>query len=289
MESYSIDSTDHFINQQKTHCDIRANNELFDVTLACKDLTIRSHKLLLASSSRFFREVFKQMDQPNPFIFLNGLQADDLQAIIDFIYTGKTKVEANNIRRFLKFATELKVYGIIKDEEVEESTKDEVKEKLKKKIDKSKKQKSVKSTEVKTEFNGSKEDTNMNNESNSDFEPDTSENEHLSSSGDLELHDHELKIHIGGSDGGDENLFPHSRIRGKRRRCTTCTKNILGVGYENARKKLAPVSLQCQRCKDSVCKDHYFVVCHTCTASLTTRGNIVDDNDDVNDDDFNSN
>jgi len=160
-----------------------------------------------------------------------------------------------------------------------------VKEKLRKKINKSKKQKSDQPIKVETEFNGSKEDASMNNERNSDFEPDTSENEHLSSSGDLELYDHEIKIQIGGSDEGDENLFPHSRNAEKSKRCTTCIKEILGVGYCDARKKLAAVFLQCQRCKDSICKKHHFAVCHTCAASLTTRVNNVVGNDD----DFNSN
>ena len=163
MQSYSISSTDHFSNQQKTYYDIRAHNELFDVTLACGDVTIQSHKLLLASSSQYFREIFKQIEQPNPFIFLKGIEADDLQAMIDFIYTGETKVEATNIKRFLEFATELKIYGIMcediafqnedEEETIEVPTKDVVKDKLRNKLNKSKKQKTVPPTEVKIEFN----------------------------------------------------------------------------------------------------------------------------------------
>ena len=82
-----------------------------------------------------------------------------------------------------------------------------------------------------------------------------------------------------GGGGGDENLFPHPRT-GERRRCKRCIEGILGEGYTEARKKMAPLSLQCQKCKSSICKDHHFVVCKTCAESLMTRVN--------NDDDFNS-
>ena len=43
---------------------------------------------------------------------------DDLQAVITFMYTGETKVKANDIKRFLTTAHELKVAGLIKNKEV---------------------------------------------------------------------------------------------------------------------------------------------------------------------------
>ena len=43
---------------------------------------------------------------------------DDLQAVITFMYTGETKVKANDIKRFLITAHELKVAGLIKSKEV---------------------------------------------------------------------------------------------------------------------------------------------------------------------------
>jgi len=164
MTSYSITSADYLEHQQKSFCDIRLNEELFDVTLACIDYTMKAHKVVLASSSQFFREVFKQIENPNPFIFLKGLEADDLHAILDFIYTGETKVEMNHMQRFIDGATELKIYGImseevpIKKEHVVETinisgTDVNVKEKLKKYLDKSKEQKSNVTSKGKNEKN----------------------------------------------------------------------------------------------------------------------------------------
>ena len=43
---------------------------------------------------------------------------DDLQAVVTFMYTGETKVKANDIKRFLTTANELKVAGLIKNKEV---------------------------------------------------------------------------------------------------------------------------------------------------------------------------
>ena len=70
--------------------DLRTEKELFDVTLACDDGTIEAHKVVISASSSFFRNVFKKAKQPHPFIYLRGVDYQFLEALLDYIYTGKT-------------------------------------------------------------------------------------------------------------------------------------------------------------------------------------------------------
>lgn len=125
MQSYHISSTDHFENQLKVFSELKANEEFLDVTLACEDITIQAHKSLLAASSTFFREIFNKTKHPSPFIFLKGIAASDLKEILNFVYTGEAKVDTKNINRFLESSTELKIMGIMTDDDPSQNDQDE--------------------------------------------------------------------------------------------------------------------------------------------------------------------
>ena len=67
----------------------RNDKDFSDVTLACEDGTkIETHKIILASSSPFFMEILKENKHPHPLIYMRGVKADELVAIVDFLYFG---------------------------------------------------------------------------------------------------------------------------------------------------------------------------------------------------------
>ena len=69
---------------------LREDNEFADVTLACEDgQQVEAHKVILAASSPFFKEILKRNKHPNPLIYMRGLKSEDLLAIIDFLYFGE--------------------------------------------------------------------------------------------------------------------------------------------------------------------------------------------------------
>jgi len=102
--------------------DLRTDEELFDVTLASDDGTVEAHKVVISASSLFFRNVFKNTKQPHPFIYLRGVHHQDLVALLDYIYTGKTQILAEDVNRFLSVAKDLKIKSLTEEEEIPDNT-----------------------------------------------------------------------------------------------------------------------------------------------------------------------
>ena len=65
--------------------ELRNDQNFTDVTLASEDGTpIGTHKVVLASSSPFFMEILKRNKHPHPLIYMRGVKAEDLAAMVDF-------------------------------------------------------------------------------------------------------------------------------------------------------------------------------------------------------------
>ena len=110
-------------NIHSTFGELRHDKDFVDVTLACEDGSqVEAHKVILAASSPFFQNLLKKNKHPHPFIYLRGLRAEDLLAILDFLYNGEAKVFHENLDAFLAIAEDLKLKGLagtakIKEEE----------------------------------------------------------------------------------------------------------------------------------------------------------------------------
>ena len=65
-----------------------------DVTLVCGDnQQIKAHKVILGSTSTFFKTVLTVNSHQHPLIFLKGVKHERLKQIIDFIYIGEINIE----------------------------------------------------------------------------------------------------------------------------------------------------------------------------------------------------
>ena len=94
---------------------LRGDGDFSDVTLVCEDgQQIEAHKVILAASSPFFKELLRKNQHPHPLVYLRGLKSDDLVAMIDFLYFGEANVLQENLEIFLAFAEELKLKGLTK-------------------------------------------------------------------------------------------------------------------------------------------------------------------------------
>ena len=90
------------------------NNEFIDVTLVSGDnQKLMAHKVVLAVSSTFFENVLSNEKHPYPMILMRGVQHKILEALLDFIYSGKTRLDKNHIDLFMKFITEIGLYGLV--------------------------------------------------------------------------------------------------------------------------------------------------------------------------------
>ena len=115
--------------------DISAGNsykELFEeqlftnVTLACDDgKQIKAHKVILSSSSGFFKRILTKNPHDHPLIYLKGFDFSELEKIIQFLYQGCAEVRQANLNRFLEAARELEIKGLMNHTFVKEEKKTE--------------------------------------------------------------------------------------------------------------------------------------------------------------------
>ena len=102
---------------------LRNDREFSDVTLACEDGgQIETHKVILAAASPFFMEILKRNQHPHSLIYMRGIKAEDLEAIVDFLYYGEANVDQENLEAFLSLAEELKLKGLTGSSENEYET-----------------------------------------------------------------------------------------------------------------------------------------------------------------------
>ena len=75
-----------------------------------------AHKLVLSSSSEYFKMVFsmnKKYFQSHALICLEGLNQGDLNNVLDYIYHGELQIYQHDLDRFLGIAQRLKLEGLI--------------------------------------------------------------------------------------------------------------------------------------------------------------------------------
>ena len=117
MEKFSLKWNDFSTNVHKSFQNLRKEEDFFDITIVgddCKHVT--AHKLVLASSSEYFRMLFsnnKKYFQSNAMICLDGLNQNDLNNVLDYISHGEIQIYQHDMDRFLGIAERLKLKGLI--------------------------------------------------------------------------------------------------------------------------------------------------------------------------------
>lgn len=95
---------------------LRTHNNFSDVTLVCEDgHMVESHKLILASSSAFFRNIFTSNTLGHPFIYLRGVKEEHLTGPLNFVYTGEALINKTDLETFLSLGRDLEIEGIQDD------------------------------------------------------------------------------------------------------------------------------------------------------------------------------
>jgi len=84
----------------------------FDITLACDDEQIQSHKVILAACSPFFRNILRRNVHQHPLLYLKGVKYSDLQSVLNFMYHGEVNIAQEELNSFLAVAEDLRVKGL---------------------------------------------------------------------------------------------------------------------------------------------------------------------------------
>ena len=90
-----------------------------DVTLICDDKTkIKAHQMVLKACSPVFASMLEGVDHPKPVIFLRGVQHQELESILQFLYLGEATFYEERMNEFLNVAKILEIKELSKDIEM---------------------------------------------------------------------------------------------------------------------------------------------------------------------------
>ena len=93
--------------------DLRTGVDFSDVTLVCEDdQQIEAHRIILTACSPFFSTVLRRNKHPHPIIYMRGVKAKELVAILDFIYYGEANIYQEDMNAFLALAKDLQFKGM---------------------------------------------------------------------------------------------------------------------------------------------------------------------------------
>ncbi|XP_058127071.1 broad-complex core protein isoforms 1/2/3/4/5-like [Anopheles ziemanni] len=114
-----MNSGEYSLRWKKYHDNLVANvctfyeHRIFtDVTIACDGRHFKAHKLVLAACSPYFEKLFKEHPTEHPIIYLNDVNGDYMENIMEFMYKGTTNLEAMKVKPFLNLAENLKLKGL---------------------------------------------------------------------------------------------------------------------------------------------------------------------------------
>ena len=100
---------------------LREDKEFADLTLVCEDGNqIEVHKMVLSSSSPFFKTLLAKNKHSHPLIYMRGIKSGDLSAVIDFLYHGEAKVFEEDLDSFLAISEEFQLMGLMKESDEKE-------------------------------------------------------------------------------------------------------------------------------------------------------------------------
>jgi len=86
---------------------------LTDITLSADNQIIKAHRIVLATCSSYFLQLFQNMGSlQHPVIILHNTSYDDLRCLISFIYRGQCLITKNQLPSLLSLAKLLQIQGL---------------------------------------------------------------------------------------------------------------------------------------------------------------------------------
>ena len=96
---------------------LRNEEYLHDVTLVTVDRQqVHAHKLVLSACSEYFQDIFRNNKSSNLMLCLEGINRNDLNKFLDYMYLGEVQICQNDLDRFLTLSKRFKLNGLMTDE-----------------------------------------------------------------------------------------------------------------------------------------------------------------------------
>ncbi|CAA9993385.1 unnamed protein product [Nesidiocoris tenuis] len=98
-------------NMQAVFPSLLNNEQFVDVTLACEGRSIKCHKVMLSACSSYLEELLSQNPCQHPIVFMRDLKFWELQALVEFMYSGEVNVTQDKLPSLLAAADALQIKG----------------------------------------------------------------------------------------------------------------------------------------------------------------------------------
>ena len=96
---------------------LRTADDFYDVTLVSDDQKqATAHKIVLSASSEYFHNILKSNKHSHPMICLPGVNSNEMNSILDYIYNGEVQIYQENLDKFLEVAQRFHIEGLMQSE-----------------------------------------------------------------------------------------------------------------------------------------------------------------------------
>ena len=118
FEKFSLKWNDFQYNVTKSFSNLRKEEDFYDVTLVSDDQKqMSAHKVVLSSCSEYFKNILKQNKHSQPLLCLDGINSNELNNILDYIYYGSVNILQDDLDKFLRISQRLKLQGLMAEED----------------------------------------------------------------------------------------------------------------------------------------------------------------------------
>ena len=113
-ERFCLKWNDFESNISNSFAILRTETQLFDVTLVGQDQKrVSAHRLVLSACSDFFKSIFYSNTHSHPMLYLDGVDSDEINLMLDYIYKGEVKIMQEHLEKFLEVANKFKLEGLL--------------------------------------------------------------------------------------------------------------------------------------------------------------------------------
>ena len=122
-EKFCLKWNDFQTNVSNSFRKLRTSDNFYDVTLVSDDQQqVSAHKVVLSSSSEYFKNILTSNKHSHPLLCLNGVNKGDLENILDFIYHGEIQIYQDHLDQFLEIAQRFQLEGLLQGKQEDEPT-----------------------------------------------------------------------------------------------------------------------------------------------------------------------
>ena len=115
QEKYNLNWHTYSDHLREMLHEMMKSNELTDVTLISDDKKhFKAHKIVLTACSPVFKSIINELPQNSSVIYLRGIQHQEMESILEFIYLGAATFSVERMGEFLEVAKDLEIKEICK-------------------------------------------------------------------------------------------------------------------------------------------------------------------------------